>query len=437
VARANITPTNALWQGGYAGRTHAAQGKATDLWLKVLALEDEQGHRAVIITTDLLAIRAPLYRNCLPRLKEKFGLDPAQVLLTASHTHCGPVLPNRPGSLSSLDPEQRAMVEQYAGDLADKIVETTGRALAEMKPALIGASQTSTGFAANRRNDPEPDRPKRLRAGTLAGPVEHSVPVLAVFEPEGRLLAVLFGYACHNTTMTRDFYQYCGDYAGFAQAELERSHPGATAMFFAGCAGDQDPVIRGKLELAERYGNMLAAAVEESLLAQPALLPPTLKTVMETIPLNLGAVPTEAELQKLKDNPAGYISRWATKLLADLKEGKPVERTYPYPVQVWQFGQRQNLITLGGEPVVDYALKFKREFGAQTWVAGYANEVMCYIPSSRVLNEDKPPVASKWWGYEGSQAMMVLGLPAWRWGDDVEDMITASVERLVKQVGAH
>ena len=436
VARANITPTNALWQGGYAGRLHSAEGKATDLWLKVLALEDGQGHRAVIITTDLLAIRGPLYRNCLPRFKKNFGLDPAQVLLTASHTHCGPVLPNRPGSLSNLVPEQRAMVQQYAEDLADKIVETTGRALAEMKPARVAASQASAGFGANRRNDPEPDRPRRLQEGALVGPVEHSVPVLAVSDPDGKLLAVLFGYACHNTTLTRDFYQYCGDYAGFAQAELERSHPGITAMFFAGCAGDQDPVIRGRLELAERYGNMLAAAVEESLLATPVTLEPTLKTVMETIPLNLGTVPTEAELEKLKDDHTAYKSRWATGLLADLKAGKPIERTYPYPVQVWRFGERQLLITLGGEPVVDYALKFKREFGPQTWVAGYANEVMCYIPSLRVLNEDKPPIASKYWGYEGSQAMMVLGLPAWRWGDDVEDMITASVERLVKQAGA-
>jgi hypothetical protein len=433
VARSNITPTNSLWLAGYAGRTHAAEGKATDLWLKVLAIEDGQGHRAVIITTDLLAIRRPLYQNCMPRLTEKYGLEPAQVLLTASHTHCGPVLPNRPGSLAGMHTKDRSLAEQYAEDLADRIVETTGQALAAMKPARLTASQSSAGFGANRRNDPEPDRPKLVQEGALAGPMDHSVPVLAVYEPDGKLMAVLFGYACHNTTLTKNFYKYCADYAGFAQAELEKSHPGATALFFIGCAGDQDPVYRGGLDLAERYGNMLAAAVEESLLEKPVTLPPMLKTVMETFPLDLGAVPTEAELEKLKDDKTGYVSQWAKRLLADLKSGKPIERAYPYPVQVWNFGQKQLFITLGGETVVDYSLKFKREFGPQTWVAGYGNEVMCYIPSLRVLNEDKPPVASKWWGYEGSQAMMVLGLPAWRWGDDVEDLITASVERLVKQ----
>ena len=127
------------------------------------------------------------------------------------------------------------------------------------------------------------------------------------------------------------------------------------------------------------------------------------------------------------------MRRWATNLLAELKSGKPLERTYPYPLQVWQFGGQQLLITLAGEPVVDYALKFKREFGSRTWVAGYGNDVMCYIPSLRVLNEDKPPLASPLWGYEGSQAMKVLGLPALRWEDDVETLVTTSTRRLVRQ----
>ena len=433
VARSNITPTNALWLAGYAGRTHPADGKITDLWLKALALEDASGHRAVIITSDLLAIRGSLYRRCLPRLKEKFGLEPAQILLTASHTHCGPLLPNRPGSLSALDTGGRTLAEQYCDELADKIIETTGRALADLAPARLAAGQAQAGFAANRRNNRERDRARLAKQGALAGPVEHSVPVLIACQPEGKLRAVLFGYACHNTTLTKNSYKWCADYAGFAQAALEKSHPEATAMFFVGCAGDQDPVVRGSLELAQHYGKVLADAVEGALAKTPTPLAPTLKTAMATVPLNLGPAPTEAELEKLQHDQTAYVRRWAMSMLADLKSGKPLERTYPYPLQVWQFGGQQLLITLAGEPVVDYALKFKREFGPQTWVAGYGNDVMCYIPSLRVLNEDKPPLASPLWGYEGSQAMKVLGLPALRWADDVEDLVTASARRLVKQ----
>jgi neutral ceramidase len=72
--------------------------------------------------------------------------------------------------------------------------------------------------------------------------------------------------------------------------------------------------------------------------------------------------------------------------------------------------------------VVDYAIRFKAEFGSRTWVAGYCNDVMTYIPSLRVLKEG---------GYEGGKAMIPYGQPASRWGDDVEDLITSAARDLV------
>lgn len=59
-----------------------------------------------------------------------------------------------------------------------------------------------------------------------------------------------------------------------------------------------------------------------------------------------------------------------------------------------------------------------------------------YIPSLRVLKEDIPPLANARWGYEGSHAFIVYGLPAQRWAEDIEDLITDATRRLVKQVNA-
>jgi hypothetical protein len=181
---------------------------------------------------------------------------------------------------------------------------------------------------------------------------------------------------------------------------------------------------------------MLAAAVEEVLLAPRQPLPAKLATRMEMVPLRLGPTPTEAELEQLKDDPAAATRRWAARLLGELKAGKSFVRDYPFPLQAWKLGDRQLLLTLGGEPVVDYALKFKHEFGEQTWVAGYCNDVMTYLPSLRVLREDTPPLANPRWGYEGSHALIVYGLPARRWAEDVEDRITDAAHRLVRQVSA-
>jgi neutral ceramidase len=423
VAKTIITPAEPLWLAGYASRDKPSDGKVMELWLKVLALEDAGGHRAVILTSDTLGIPQSIYQHACGALNKQFGLEPSQVMLSASHTHCGPVLRGALSDMYPLDEQQRARIDAYSTELEAKLVETAGRALAALSPARLAAGQGTTAFAVNRRNNIETNVPGLIAEGALQGPVDHSVPVLAVLTPEGNLKAVLFGYACHNTTM--NFDQWSGDYAGYAQLALERSHPEAAAMFFMGCGGDQNPLPRRQPGLAERYGNMLAGAVEEVLLAPPKTLPPELKTSMEMLSLDLGPAPTEAELAKLKTDSLFATRQWATRLLGELQAGKPFIRSYPYPLQVWRLGKTQLLVTLGGEPVVDYALKFKREFGPQTWVAGYCNDVMTYIPSRRVLKEG---------GYEGGRAMIFYGLPALRWGDDVEELITASAGRLVQQV---
>ena len=84
-----------------------------------------------------------------------------------------------------------------------------------------------------------------------------------LLEEPGKLRAVVFGYACHNTTLS--FYQWCGDYAGFAQAYLQEKHPEALALFWIGCGADANPLPRNKLELCEKYGRELAEAVERVL----------------------------------------------------------------------------------------------------------------------------------------------------------------------------
>jgi hypothetical protein len=432
VAKASITPTEPLWGAGYASRTNTIHATAMDLWVKALAIEDANGRRGVIVTSDLLGIPQSIYRHVCSALQIHAGLSPDQVVLSASHTHCSPVLRGALLDVYPFDESALPGIERYSGELEAKIVGVVTQALANLGPARVVAGQGTTAFAVNRRNNAESNVPALIADGKLNGPVDHSVPVLAVYGADGGLKAVLFGYACHNTVM--DFYQWSGDYAGYAQLALERSHPGAQAMFFMGCGGDQNPLPRRKANLPERYGNMLAAAVEEVLLAPSQPLAPELRTTQEMLTLHLGPEPTAEELRKLQNDPMPMVRRWAKRLMNEREAGRPFIREYAFPLQAWLLGGRQLLITLGGEPVVDYALRFKQRFGPQTWVAGYCNDVMNYIPSLRVLNEDKPPLACPRFGYEGARATIVYGLPAFRWADDVEPLIDAGSERVVARV---
>jgi hypothetical protein len=293
-----------------------------------------------------------------------------------------------------------------------------------MVPATLARDEGSTDFAVNRRNNREPDVPALRAQHALRGPSDHSVPVLAVRRLDGMLLAVVFAYACHNTTL--GIQQWNGDYAGFAETNLETAHPGAVALFCMGCGADQNPMPRHTVELCQRYGRMMSDAVAAVLAKPLEPLSPKLRTEYATVPLELGAAPTREELHSLAGNKSAgaYIRRWAARLLKEMDAGRSFARTYPYPVEVWRLGGKQLWIAMGGEVVVDYDLRFKGRYGADIWVTSYANDVMAYIPSLRVLREG---------GYEGNTSMMVYGMPAQRWSEAIEETIAATVDRLVKQ----
>lgn len=261
------------------------------------------------------------------------------------------------------------------------------------------------------------------RGEPLAGPVDHSVPVLTVERPDGALAAVLFGYACHPTTLS--FTTWCGDYPGFAQLELERLYPGTAAMFVNTCGGDQNPLPRRSVELCERYGKELAGAVEKTLQDPLEPIAPILRTAFEMVDLPYLEVVTRDQLNEHLTDSNPIRARWAARLLAKLDAGEQFESAYPYPAHAWRMGKDTLMIGMGAETVVDYALRFKREYGSKTWVCGYVDDMIAYIPSRRVWEEG---------GYEGGSFLYEYGRPAFRWAGDVEDRIAATVERLVRQV---
>jgi neutral ceramidase len=420
VAKVNITPETYMWMAGYAARTKPADSKMTDLWAKALVLEDAGGKRAVLVTLDLVGIERGLSKPLCEKLQKKYGLDRSQIALNCSHTHSGPVVARnlRPMHEYSLDKPQQELIHQYADQLEAKVIDVVGQAISKLAPAKLEWGSGSTGFAVNRRNNKADEVPKLRAAGMLKGPSDHEAPVLAIKSTDGKLLAAACGYACHATVL--DGYEWSGDYPGYFQIEFEKAHLGAIALFWAGCGADQNPLPRRQRELAEKYGQQLAAATNE-VLAGP-LTPVTggLTTSYVEIPLAFAKLPTRDELTAQTNDTNKYIAMRAKMLLEDIDAGKPLSQTYPYPIQMWRLGDNVQWFFLGGEVVVDFAIRIKAEQrGPKTWVAGYSNDVMAYIPSRRVLTEG---------GYEGGGAMVYYGQPT-IWSEQVENQIMAEVSR--------
>jgi neutral ceramidase len=417
-ARVKITPAVPVWLTGYALRTHPANSVFADIYAKALAIDDGHRGRVVIVTTDLIGLPRTVSDAAANRIEQRFGLKRSQVLFNSSHTHTGPTIWPNLEIMLDLTVEQQAPLREYADRLTEQLVEVAGEALRSLVPARLSYAQGEAGFATNRRaavlRKAHPGR-------DVPAPVDHSVPVLRVERRDGSLLAVLFGYACHNTTLTAEFYEVSGDYAGFAQAEIERTHPGATALFLMLCGGDQNPDPRSSHELVMKHAHDLAEAVERTMKSPMIRVAGPVRSAYESIDLPLAAH-SRKQFEEEAFNSDVFRRRRASAMLRAYDLGKPIN-SVKYPVQAMHF-KGLTLIALGGEVVVDYALRLKREFpGEPLVVAGYSNVVMSYIPSLRVLNEG---------GYEAEDAMIYYGLPG-RYTDDVEEQVIEAARRVLLQ----
>jgi neutral ceramidase len=429
VATVILTPDQPMWMAGYAARTNVSQGKATELYGKALALEDMKGARLVIVTLDLISVPRTLRNGVEAAVLKEHNLPREALLMNCSHTHSGPEFtigdgplpwpmfgnPPRVGAKSAAD---------YGRELQDKLIELVRRALAGRAPAKLSYQHARCGFAMNRRtpfdgsynNFPNPD-----------GPVDQDVPVLRVDGQDGKLRAVLFGYACHNTTV--GFYQICGDYAGYAQQAVEAAHPGVTALFMLGCGGDQNPYPRNTSELAQLHGRTLATAVEAALETRPRPLPGPLRLAYGEVDINYAGPPTRADYEAKLKSPDKYEARHARRFLDQLSRDGKLPEKYPFPAQVVQFGNELTLVGLAGETVVDYALRLKQELaGPAVWVAGYCNDVMGYIPSARLLREG---------GYEPCTSMVFSEIHPGPWAPSLEERIIAKVHEMNEGLRAH
>lgn len=441
VAATAITPDERMWLAGWAARREPAKEKAMELWAKALALEGAAGERVVIVTADLIAIPRTLAEVVAARVLKRHGLARERILFNASHTHTGPEVRPDKVPFFEIPPEFAAKIPPYVAELETRFGAVIAAALGNLTPASLHAHHAIAAFAANRRSS--------------AGPTDHDVPILAVKDADGKPIAILFGYACHALALPPTFCAYHGDYAGIAQARLEEKFPGATALFLAGAGADQDPAPRGTLEICDQHGAALAASVAHPISGGAApsprsdempwrglrgsIIAPTLAVALEEVALDLLPLPSWEALQGDLHSDDPPRRRKASFLLDALAAKRELPVTQTSPVQVMRFGGELLLIALGGEPVIDYALQFKREFVAErlpapaeakrfnyVWTAGYSNDMFGYLPTRRVQQEG---------GYEAGRAALWSALPT-PIAETSEERVITAVRRLVKDASA-
>ena len=417
LAAVKITPDKPIRMAGYASRDRPSEGVDADLFVNAMALEDGDGNRALLITADLLGFTHEIAEAICARLKTSDGITRKDILLNTSHTHAGPyVAISRAASFPEAD---RARIRDYVAELEDKIVETAQRAVRNLEPAKLSWGWGVAKFVMNRREFT--DRGVILGANPK-GLADRTVPVMRVDSPAGKLRAVVFGAATHCTTLRGDNYRISGDYAGFAQARIEASHPGVQAMFVTGCAGNANPYPRGTLELAKRHGNELGIEVARVLDTELKPVRGPIRTEFRRVRLPLQKL-TRPQVEEMAKDAPSYRRFFTERALAMLDRGEALPETYEAPFAVWQFGDDLTLVGYSGETLVEYAAMAEQELGPlNLWVAGYCNEVYGYLPVAKVLEEG---------GYETRGLYMGVGL----FSPSVEKVVMKAISEMARAVG--
>jgi hypothetical protein len=421
LAHVKITPEQPVHLAGYASRNHPYEKVTTDLYAKALALESKDGQLAVLVTTDLIGLSAAISEPVCERLASMAGLRREQILLSSSHIHTGPTLSLDPKPRDSQAAGDAQRTVEYTRQLQDKLVDVVQRALEKREPARLSYGAGVANFVMNRREF----TPNGVILGVNArGPADRSVPVLRIDDANDKLRAVLFGAGTHNTTLTQECYEVCGDYAGFAQTYIEEQHPGVRAMFILGLAGDSNPYPRGTMAMSRDHGATLgkeACRVLETKL-RPVRGP--LKLAFGKADLPLQEPPSRAELEKQAARKNSVQAWIAGQMLAALDKGEKLPRQYPAPVAVWQFGDDLTLAALSGEVVVDYVGLLEKALGPnRLWPVAYCNDVFGYVPSARVLAEG---------GYE-TRGLYVGGIGLF--DPKAQDVLVAKVRELAEKAG--
>jgi hypothetical protein len=297
-------------------------------------------------------------------------------------------------------PAERDQIAKYSRLLRAKLVEVVGAALADCQPATLEHAMGRAAFAMNRRVY---QGDKVVFGDNPDGPVDWDVPVLRVKGTNGAVRAIIFGYACHGTSVRSgdDWYVVSGEYMAYARQHIEQHQPGAAAVFLTGMGADSDPAPRGRLLDAKRHGLELGGAIIGVLDRPMHPVRGAFKLAYDEVELPLAAPPARQQLEQDTRSEDIHVKRRAEAYLKLLNAGQPLPESVRLPIAALRLGDDLTFVLMAGEVVVDYSHRLKRVLADDhPWPIGYAYEVPCYIPSARLIKEG---------GYEADSSLIYYG----------------------------
>ena len=377
IAVRDITPELPISLAGYAARKRPADKLDCPLLVQAVAMKNTSGERFVFVALDNCEVSHAFIQPVVQQIADQFQLGRGAVAIVSSHTHSAPVLEETLTDMAQPPPAEREQIAKYSRMLRAKLVEVVGAALADFQPATLEHGMGRAAFAMNRRVY---QGDKVVFGDNPDGPVDWDVPVLRVKGTNGAVRAVLFGYACHGTSVRSgdDWYVVSGEYMAYARQHVEQHQPGAAAVFLTGMGADSDPAPRGRLLDAKRHGLELGGAIIGVLDRPMHPVRGAFKLAYDEVELPLAAPPGRQQLEQDTRSEDIHVKRRAEAYLKLLNAGQPLPESVKLPIAVLRLGDDLTFVLMAGEVVVDYSHRLKRVLADDhPWPIGYAYEVPC------------------------------------------------------------
>jgi len=441
-ARKDITPPEDCLLDGFAGRTHGAEGIHDSLTVTAAAFSRD-GETAVFVGLDLLELTDKQVDEIKKRIEALYSIPGHRIFLNCSHTHAGPLLASRfnrdfcpEGGLCYPD-------ESYVKNMLDAVVSAVGDALDKLSPSTAYYAEGETSIGINRRA-----KDKSIYKGPAAGyigifanipnpekAIDRTCPVILVKDSDGTEKFILFGAACHPTTMSHPNYLVSAEYPGVARALIEEKHPGTLSLFIQGIGGDvkpkqvalDDKFRSGDYEDVQIVGETLAREVEEILGADMKTLDITIRSSEKRFPLPFDDTWGEEKFDFYSGpEHSKYRQNWSKLWQKKLKVDGKLPESMDISLSILELTPSLRFLGIAGELLTDMGLILKALFPAgRTLPCGYTNGRIGYIPDSSVLEEG---------GYEATETVFfTTGIPA-PWRKDIEETLTNNFIALEKSL---
>jgi len=391
----DITPQEPQFLVGYPHVPRISEGIHDPLLASSLYLFDDPT-ALLFIAVDILFISPETVSACRVALSQATGVPEQNILISATHTHSGPVTNTVLAWRNDpvVPPADLSYMEQFR----DTIIESGLAAYRTAQPARLAVTTAQASGVGGNRLDP-------------MGPFDPEIGLLSVqSQRDARFIAQVVIYGMHPTVLHEDSRLVSSDFPFFTRRHLTKAYPELVTLFHLGPCGNLSPRYHVKAQtfgeaqiLGERLGGSVLNALrmlrdadfsaDQHLAAGRAYteLPTNTFESISTAQQKLQQATENYQRLKREGSPHGPLRTAECEVFgreealtlataqADGELAKWQDRYRSAEVQVLRLG-KVFIVAWPGEQFVEYALELKRRAGHRVFIISLANgELQGYI----------------------------------------------------------